>query len=103
MQFIPDIRSYSGEPIFGENRISITRVFGRRDEKYRYVVRLFSLECSVASGKEVSPYDILDFVVKNNPNSGYYLIRTIVAESIRLGQAQGREELQNQFKKLLDI
>jgi hypothetical protein len=103
MQFIPDIKTYSGEHVYDKAPICIVRVFGDQRYKYRYIVRIFNLEYSIGADQRIEPQDLVCYVVKNNPLSGYDFLREIINKATESGKQQGRAKLQNQIKDLLDI
>lgn len=100
MKFISELNAFSGENLYRTDGVEVVRIYG---QKYRYFVGIFNLRFFVFSEIEATANDVLDFVVKNNPNSGYYLLGFIIAEAINRGKEQGREELQSEIRKVLNI
>ncbi len=103
MQFIPDVKSYSGSTIFDEAPIRVVYIGPSQNYKHRYIVRIFNVEYSIGVDQRIEPQDLVCYVVKNNPLSGYDFLREIISKAIESGKQQGRAKLQNQIKELLDI
>lgn len=101
MKFIEKIGSYSSETIYDYQHIRICKFHNRT--KRVFVVKIFDLEFFVQAEEEMSAYNILDFVVKNNPNSGEWLLCTIIGKAFCTGKENGRKEMQDQIQKLMGL
>lgn len=101
MKFIKKIDSCSSEAIYDYQHVYISKV--NKMSRYIFVVKIFDLEFFVESEKATDSVEILDFVVKNDPNSGKWLLEYIIRNSIQAGKDEGRKEIQNKIQKLLGL
>ena len=99
MKFIGALKAFSGETIYNTDGVEVVFIYG---QKYRYLVSIFDARFFVFSETEVAAHDVLDFVMKNNPHSGYYLLGMIIADAMKRGEERGREELRSELRKLLN-